>query len=409
MNMIAKHRIWPGLLTVTAVLLASCGGAAATTAAPKGPVKIGISLALTGDFSGIGEGELQGYRLWQAYANAHGGLLGRKVQLIITDDASDPNTAVANYENFITRDHADLVFAPPTTLLGAPAGLVAKRYDYVFPMAAGGAPLILDEKLNNFFLMQPAGPLDTGLVWAHYILSLPKSERPKTVAYVALQDPFLDPATDLVKKAFASAGIKTVYYQIYGTEDQQMQPIVAAIAATHADMVVGGTNENDCFDIVKAMVAEHYNPKYLFFMNGPSYPVLFPKNVGSQNTAGIFTAVGWWPQEKTTGQSQFEAAYVKKYGGSRANISPDAVEAYTVGQVIAEAVQKTHSLSNSKLISALHAGTWPSLQGPLTFGKDGLATQGLTLMEWIKGTLHSVYPKQDASHAPEIPKPAWVS
>lgn len=405
--MIAKHRIWPGLLTVAGLLLASCGGVAATTVAAKAPVKIGISLALTGDFSGIGQGELQGYHLWQTYVNAHGGLLGRKVQLIITDDASDPNTAVSNYDNFITRDHVNLVFAPPTTLLGAPAGLVAKRYGYVFPMAAGGAPGILAEKLQNFFLMQPAGPLQTGVVWAHYILSLPKSERPKTVAYVALQDPFLDPATRLVQQMFTKAGIKSVYYQIYGTESQQMQPIVAAIAATHADMVVGGTNENDCFDIVKAMVSEHYNPKFLFFMNGPSYPNLFRKNVGSKNTAGIFTAVGWYPQEKTTGQSQFEAAYLKKYGGIAANISPDAVEAYTVGQVITEAVHKTHSLSNAKLIAALHRGTWPSLQGPLTFAKDGLADQGMILMEWINGNPHSVYPKRAATHAPEIPKPAW--
>lgn len=405
--MTRRPRILPALLTAIAMV----GVAAATlftTASAAAPVKIGISLSLTGDYSGIGVGELQGYKLWQTYINSHGGLLGRKVQLVVTDDASDPNTAVSNYQNFITRDHTNLVFGPPTTLLSAPAGLVAQRYGYLFPTAASGSSLILKERLHNFFLVQPAGPLQTGTNWAKYILSLPKSERPKTVAYVALQDPFLTPATQLVKAALQKAGIKTVYTQVYGTEDQEMQPIVAAIAATHADMVVAGTQEDDCFDLVKAMVAEHYNPKYLFFMNGPGYPVLFPKNVGKGNTDGIFTALGWWPQEKSFGQSGFEAAYLKKYGGSKANISPDAVEAYSVGQVIAEAVKKTHSISNAKLIAALHKGTWQTLQGPLTFGSNGLAKEGLVLDEWINHALVPVYPKRVALHSPEIPKPDWA-
>jgi len=406
--MMRRHRIVAAVLAAAGVVAASSAGFALTAAAAA-PVKIGISLSLTGDYSGIGIGELQGYKLWQTYVNHHGGLLGRQVQLVVTDDGSDPNTTVSNYQNFITRDHTNLVFGPPTTLLSAPAGLVAQRYGYLFPTAASGSSLILKEKLHNFFLVQPAGPLQTGTNWINYILSLPKAERPKTVAYVALQDPFLTPATALVRAALQKAGIKTVYDQVYGTEDQEMQPIVAAIAASHADMVVGGTQEDDCFDMVKAMVAEHYNPKYLFFMNGPGYPVLFPKNVGKANTDGIFTALSWWPQEKTYQQSTFEAAYLKKYGGSKANISPDAVEAYSVGQLISEAVKKTHSLSNAKLIAAIHKGTWQTLQGPLTFGQNGLAKQGLVLDEWINHTLQPVFPKRIALHAPEIPKQAWGS
>ncbi|MGH7691326.1 MAG: ABC transporter substrate-binding protein [Candidatus Dormibacteria bacterium] len=403
-----RLRIWKSLIPLAGIslVLAGCGGTAATSTNSK-PVTVGISLALTGDYSGIGQGELQGYRLWQSYINSHGGLLGRKVQLLVADDASDPNTAVSNYQDFITKDHATLLFGPPTTLIGAPAGLVAKRYGYAFPNAASGAPLILQEKLHNFFLMQPAGPLNTGVSWVHYILSLPKSQRPKTVAYVALQDPFLTPATQLVKKALSAAGIKSVYYQVYGTEDQEMEPIVAAMAATHAQMVIAGSQEFDCFNIVKAMVAEHYNPKFLFFMNGPGYPVLFPKNVGANNVNGIFTALGWYPQERTTGQKTFETEYLKKYGGSLASISPDAVEAYTVGQVMAEAIDKTHSLNNAKIIAALHHGTWPSLQGPLHFGASGVPDNGLLLMEWIHGKLTAVYPSRVAVHAPAIPKANW--
>ena len=58
--------------------------------AAQGPIKIGISLSLSGDFSDPGKAVKRGYELWAAYVNAHGGILGRQVQLKIVNDASEP-------------------------------------------------------------------------------------------------------------------------------------------------------------------------------------------------------------------------------------------------------------------------------------------------------------------------------
>ena len=88
--------------------------------------------------------------------NAHGGILGRQVQLKIVDDASNPNQAVTNYQNLITRDHVDLVFGPFSSLLTGPAATVAKRYHYAFLEPAGGGPAVFALKLNNLFFVQPA-------------------------------------------------------------------------------------------------------------------------------------------------------------------------------------------------------------------------------------------------------------
>src|SRR5438552_6894993 len=84
------------------------------------PVVIGISLSLSGDFSDEGKAAMRGYKLWQAHQNAHGGLLGRKIQLKIVDDTSSPNQAVSNYENLITHDKVAFVLGPFSTLLTAP-------------------------------------------------------------------------------------------------------------------------------------------------------------------------------------------------------------------------------------------------------------------------------------------------
>src|SRR5437016_5700704 len=107
--------------SVAAALVAAVVVTAASTRptrqAASGPIKIGISLSLSGDFSDPGKAVKRGYDLWAAYVNAHGGILGRQVQLKIVNDASSPNQVVTNYQNLITRDKVDLTFGPFSSLL----------------------------------------------------------------------------------------------------------------------------------------------------------------------------------------------------------------------------------------------------------------------------------------------------
>src|SRR5438132_6066092 len=125
----------------SAVVVAAASTRPATQGA-QGPIKIGISLSLSGDFSDPGKAVKRGYDLWAAYVNGHGGILGRQVQLLVKDDASSPDQVVTNYRNLITRDHVDLVFGPFSSPLSGPAGTVANRYHYAFLEPAGGGPKV---------------------------------------------------------------------------------------------------------------------------------------------------------------------------------------------------------------------------------------------------------------------------
>jgi branched-chain amino acid transport system substrate-binding protein len=120
------NRIHPliALAVGVAIVLVVVEAASSARRAPTatGPIKIGISLSLTGDFSDPAKAAQRGYKLWAKTVNARGGVLGRKVQLIIRDDTSSPTQAASNYQTFITKDHVELVFGPFSTLLSAPSG-----------------------------------------------------------------------------------------------------------------------------------------------------------------------------------------------------------------------------------------------------------------------------------------------
>lgn len=386
---------------------AATAGSAAPTQMSAGPIKIGISLSLSGDFSDPGKFAQQGYKLWAKTVNAKGGVLGRKVQLIIQDDASSPTQAATNYQNFITKNKVDLVFGPFSTLLTAPSAAVAHRYGYAFIEPAGGGPAVFDEKLDNVFFTQPAPIVQSGDVFANWILSLPKSQRPKTAAYPALDDPFSSPIADRIRGILEKAGVKTVYKQIYPSETADMTPIVAKIAASKPDAVIGGTQAGDGYSLVKAMVQAKFSPKFLFLSNGPNSPGEFPSKVGTKNVNGIFSASDWFPQAKTPGNPAFVKAFIKAYGGTADAIDPGSAEAYAVGQVVEAVAKRIHSIDNKKVIAALHKGSWPTVEGNLRWNAIGEPQGAFLLVEWIGGKLYPVLPKSAAIKQPFFPKPGW--
>jgi len=393
-------------LVASAVIAAVCLAAASASAASS-PLKIGISLSLSGDFSDPGKFAQQGYKLWEKTVNAKGGVLGRKVQLIIQDDASSPTQAATNYQNFITKNKVDLVFGPFSTLLTAPSAAVAHRYGYAFIEPAGGGPAVFDEKLDNVFFTQPAPIVESGDVFANWILSLPKSQRPKTAAYPALDDPFSSPIADRIRGILEKAGVKTVYKSIYPSETADMTPIVAKIAASKPDAVIGGTQAGDGYSLVKAMVQAKFSPKFLFLSNGPNSPGEFPSKVGAKNVNGIFSASDWFPQAKTPGNPAFVKAFLKAYGGTADAIDPGSAEAYAVGQVVEAVAKRIHSIDNKKVIAALHKGTWPTVEGVLRWNSIGEPQGNYLLVEWIGGKLYPVLPKSAAIKQPFFPKPGW--
>ena len=369
------------------------------------PIVVGISLSSSGDFSDPSAAAKKGYEVWAQTVDASGGLMGRQVQLKIVDDASSPDQVVTNYQNLITRDHVDFVFGPFSTLLSAPAAKVADRYGYAFIEPAGGGPAIFEENLHNVFFTQPAPVVDSGDVFAQYVLSLPASQQPKTAAYPELDDPFAAPIAEEVRGKFEAAGIQTVFKTVYPPETADFSSIVSKMASKHPDIVVGGTQSDDAFAEAKAMIEQKFSPKFLFLSNGANDPVNFPDKIGANNVNGIFGAGDWFEDEKSPGNAQFVAAYQKKFGSGP--IDPTSAEAFATGQVLQAAVKKVNSLDNGKIIDALHKGSWPCVEGNLSWDSIGQPQGQDLLVEWVGGKLLPVFPSAVALHGPVIPKPNW--
>lgn len=130
--------------------------------------------------------------------------------------------------------------------------------------------------------------------------------------------------------------------------------------------------------------------------------------MGAANTAGIMVPAGWWSSAKTANNAAFVREFTAKYGGAPGDISQDAAEAYSVGQVVDQAATNAGSIANSALITALHSGTFQTIQGPMAFDSTGKPNGATFLVQWQNGATVPVYPPSSAAAPPVYPKPNFA-
>jgi branched-chain amino acid transport system substrate-binding protein len=352
------------VIILAAASVAACGlgttdtPSTASNGEPGGtPITVGMSLSLTGDFKTDGLACLRGYRLWAADVNSNGGLLGRPVKLVVLNDNSDPDTARKAYATLITQDHVDLTLGPFSSLLTIPAARVAHRYGYALVEGSGTAPAVYATKLPNLFGV--SAPVAQQMVpFANWVVSLPPGQRPKTAAYAMVDDPFADPPVRTAQAILEKAGIATAYSNATAPYKTTTPAALAAdadkVAATRPDIVlIGSVDVPTVAAFINEFKRQHFNPKMIIAAAGPDQGQAFLDAVGTSNAYGIMVPNTWYGGYQNPLSHVMVQEYVARYGGTASQINGDVAEAYSAGQVMADAVVSV-GVDQKAIIGFLH-------------------------------------------------------
>lgn len=377
------------------VLLATaCSGGGGSSGSDE-PIRIGISLPLTGEFSEPGKAAKQGYEVWAKHVNASGGVLGRKVELVIRDDASKQNLVVSDYNQLISRERVDLLLGTFSSLLNLPASAVAERNQMVFVEPAGGAPELFERGFKFLFFSQQAVSDRQGDLFVDYILGLPEGERPKTAAYPSVDDPFALPVLDAIRAKLEAAGIQTVYKTTYPLDTTNFDSVANSVKAAEPDLVVNGATFADGVGFVRAMNKVGFDPAYFFQTSAPSFADQYANGVGVENTEGTFFAVSHTPEASTPGNQEFVQTHRDMFGAEPAE---DAADAYASAEVLAAAVEAVGSTEDQrKLADWLHENEVETILGPLSWDDLGRPQGEFMIGQWQSGKAEIVFPESAAT------------
>jgi branched-chain amino acid transport system substrate-binding protein len=393
---------------VAMLALGGCGGGSdgGSGGSADDPIVVGVSLPLTGDFSEPGKGVQRGYEAWAKIVNDGGGLLGRQVELKVLDDQSSADRVVADYEQLIGKDKVDLVFGPFSTRLVVPSARVAEEYGMLFVEPAGAAKEVFEQGFKNLFYAAPAVADDHYNHLAEYIVALPEAERPKTVAYAAMDDPFAQGTAYGLKAKLEAAGLETVANEVYPPNTTDFGSIAAKIAASKADMVVGGSQYQDGVNLIVALQQLNYQPKLAAFSTAPT-EAEFAKAIGNK-TEGILAPTGYTPKAKFPSNVEFVEKYTAQFGKPPAE---DEANAYTTGQVVAAAVNAAGCAEQGdcqqKLVDWLRNNEVETVVGPLRWDDKGRPQAAHMIQQWVDGKIQIVLPENLKEADFVFPKPKW--
>jgi branched-chain amino acid transport system substrate-binding protein len=416
-----------------ATALATALAFAMPAMAQEGPLRIGASLPLTGNFSIAGQKHQQGYELCVDLINERGGILGREVDLIISDNRSDPATAINQYERFINVDGVEAVYGTFSSRLTFPVANILARNGMVHPIPAGGALRIYEQGHDNLFYFQPNAAEYVGASLAGVIRDLvPEDQRPQTAAVISADDFFAngvwagllgevvtDPAdgsevADLSPGYLADLGIEIVFSERWPEEGfNDWLNLANQVRQAEPDLIIGLTaSAEEAVQLTRAFATVRATPQMVYFSQGTQAEYF--EGTG-ESSDSVLVHTSWHLdapfQSVLAGEpfsnQDFAAAYEAAYGSPP---DEDSAIPFAVCQGIEQAIIGAGSTDNAAMGDWLSARTTDepvrTILGRFSWDDRGLPDDKPFLMtQWNDGELQFIYPTDEFEGVAEMTYP----
>ena len=343
------------------------------------PVRVGMSMALTGGVAPIGKQVLTALQIWRDDVNAKGGLLGRPIELVFYDDQSNPANIPQIYTKLIDVDKVDLLIGPYATNMVAPAIPVimqSKKTTIGILANAANSKFHYDQ----YFSMLPTGPEpQKAFSRGFFELAAAAEPRPRTVALLAADAEFAQNAVDGARQSIKQVGgFETVFDKNYPPTTADFSPILRGIQALNPDIVYAAAYPPDSVGIVRAaneigLMPKMFGGTLIGLLVTPIKMQLGPLMNGIVNNEVFVPA----PAFTFPGTREM----LTKYRAIAKDLGIDPVGnafaplAYAAGQVLEQAVEGAKSLDHKVLADYMRSHTFHTVVGDISFGKDG---------EWAK-------------------------
>jgi branched-chain amino acid transport system substrate-binding protein len=359
-------------------------GLAAPAQAQSGqPITIGFGMALTGPLAANGKQALLGMKIWEEEVNAKGGLLGRPVKLVSYDDQSNPSTVPGIYTKLIDVDKVNLVVSGYATNMVAPAMPVVMQKNKVFP-SLFALDANAEFKYNKYFSLLPTGPeTKTSFTEGFFQSGLAQTPKPTTVALAAEDAEFSRNACEGARENAKKFNLKIVYDKSYPPSTTDFTPIVRALQAADADLVIICSYPLSSVGMVNTINELKYQPKMIGGAMVGLQATVFKQRLGAKLN-GIVNYETWVPSDKMMAPAR---GFFDKYQARAGAEGVDPLGYYLGGwgyaylSALGQAIEGAKSIEDDKIADYYRKNTFKTIMGDWAYGPGG---------EWTKSSMMQV-------------------
>jgi branched-chain amino acid transport system substrate-binding protein len=352
--------------------LTSCGGGGLTNSGSggggdnKGDIILGMATPLSGSSAAIGPYMKNGAQLAVNEINEKGGVLGRKLKLVVEDEACDPKTAAAAAAKLVTEGTKVSVggYCSSATL---PTLSIFGKANIPMIIPAANSNDLLKGKNKNVFLLN-----GTGAQQAQAAVDFMKKSAVKGVALVDDNTSYSkDITTRTAQDAQSDGGVKIVSQQSVTAGESDYSAAVTAIMRANPDFVYWTGYYQEGGLLIKQLRAAGYKGKIMVADGSVDKQLI--TIAGQANAQGVYATMTQTPQTIPGGEtwiSKYKAAFNSDPG-------PYSTQSYDAVRVAAEAIKNAGSTDGDKVIKALeNINGFKIFSGNLKFTPEHTLTEG---------------------------------
>ncbi|SMF89171.1 amino acid/amide ABC transporter substrate-binding protein, HAAT family [Azospirillum oryzae] len=290
-------------------------------AVTDGTVKVGILHSTTGTMAISETGSVQAEKLAIAQINEMGGVLGRKIEVIQEDGASDWPTFAEKARKLLVEDKVAAVFGCWTSASRKAVLPVFEQYNGMlyYPTFYEG----LEQSKNVIYTGQEATQqILAGLDWV--------SKEKKAKTFFLIGSDYIWPRTSnkIARKHIEMHGQKVVGEEYFPLGHTQFNSVINKIKLTKPDViyasVVGGSNVAFYKQLKAAGI--DLNKQTLMTISVTEDEML---GIGGENIAGAYACMKYFQSLKNPNNEKFVAAFKKMWGGE--SVIGDVTQAAYLG------------------------------------------------------------------------------
>ncbi len=271
-------------MIVGAAWIAGCLAGGTIPARAAEPIRIGAIFSVTGPASFLGEPERNTAKMLEEELNAAGGLLGRKIEVIVYDDESDTTKAVTAVDRLVKRDHVVAVIGPSTS--GSTLAIVPKVEEAKIPLISCAAARKIVEPTRHWVFKVAA----SDILAVKKIFTDLKQRGLSKIAILTASDAYGAGGREDIKELAPKMGITLVADEVYGPKDTDMTAQLTRIKGTAAQaVVVWGTNPGPAVVARNRVQLRITTPLY---MSSGVASKKFIELAGPENAEGIMLPAG---------------------------------------------------------------------------------------------------------------------
>ena len=357
-----------------------------TVFAQGAPIKIGLSIAQTGPLAGGGKAALLGLQMWRDDVNAKGGIIGRKVELVVYDDQTNPSLTPGIYTKLLDVDKVDLLIAPYGTNPTAPVMPLVKQRG---KLLMGNFSFEVNERIQHDMWFNNA-PWTDAVAWSSGFMDMGIKRGAKTIAFLAADAEFSGALAGGARSLAIHNGLKIVYDQKYPPNTSDFSSMIRSVKAAKPDIVFVASYPGESVAIVRA-VNEIGVGDSVKLLGGGMVGLQFApimESLGSQLN-GIVNYTSYAP-EKTVdypGLKEFLSRYAVKAKAEKVDplgfyLPPFN---YALGQMLEQAITATKGIDDKALAKYLRENDHKTIVGPIKYGRNGEWASARVLMVQFNG------------------------